>query len=103
MNGFRLVLAASLFASAAASAQQPVQPPAVQTQQLTEEQRVQLAQQDAEMTEAALQVMALVDADRTGEVWDGASQVMKQSVTRDDFVREVSNDRRALGAVSGRA
>ena len=121
MNRLRfLLIAATLAACATASAQQPSQPrpatqparPATQparpaTQpaqpQLTPEQRAQLAKQDAEMSQAALRVMQLVDANRAGEVWDGSSAVMKQAVPKDAFVRQITTDRARLGAVSGRA
>lgn len=109
MNRLRSLLVAASFAvCASAVAQQPApqaQPAAAQAQQpqLTEEQRAQLARQDADMTQAALQVMQMVDQNRAGEVWDGASAVMKQAVTRDEFVRQITADRTALGAVSGRA
>jgi hypothetical protein len=98
----RFVLAATLaLCAGSAFAQQPA--PAAEEPALTEEQRAQLARQDAEMSQAALQVMQLVDAERLGEIWDGASPVMQQAVTRDDFVRQISSDRAALGAVSARA
>src|SRR5690606_35396138 len=54
-------------------------------EQLTPEQREALARQDAEMTQAALKVMQLVDANRIGEVWDGASAAMKRLVGREEF------------------
>lgn len=107
-----MLVAATLAACATASAQQPSQPrpaqpaPAAQPAQqpqLTPEMQAQLAKQDAEMTQAALQVMQLVDANRLGEVWDGSSTVMKQAVGKDDFVRQITADRSRLGAVSGRA
>jgi len=72
-------------------------------EQLTAEQRAALARQDADMTQAALQVMQLVDGNRIGEVWDGASAAMKQSVARDEFIKQVTIDRNRLGAVSSRA
>lgn len=107
MKTLRFLFVATLCAAGAtALAQQPSPQPApapAEQPQLTAEQREQLARQDAEMTQAALQVMQLVDADRVGEVWDGASPVMKQAVSREDFVRQVTSDRTALGAVSGRA
>lgn len=97
-----LLVAALCMAAAPAFAQQPAAQ-AAQAPQLTEEQQAQLARQDAEMTQAALQVMQLVDANRIGEIWDGASPVMQQAVSKDDFVRQITSDRSALGAVSGRA
>lgn len=91
----------------AASAQQTTAAPAPAAgqpamDQLTPEQREALARQDADMARAALQVMQLVDADRIGEVWDGASAAMKQAVTREDFIRQVGADRGRLGPVVSR-
>ena len=90
-----------------ASAQQPAAGPspaaAPAMEQLTPEQREALARQDAEMAEAALRVMQLVDGNRIGEIWDGASPAMKQTVTRDEFVRQVTIDRNRLGEVASRA
>lgn len=112
MNRLRfLLIAASFAACAAASAQQPSQPQPSQPQpaaqqaqpQLTPEQSAQIAKQDADMTQAALRVMQLVDANRIGEVWDGASAVMKQAVPKDEFVKQVTIDRNRMGAASNRA
>jgi len=109
MNTLRLSLSTALlvaFASAA-NAQQPATQPAAQPeaaaqQQLTPEQQAQVARQDAEMGAAALQVMQMIDGNRAGEVWDGASATMKSSVTRDEFVRQLNIDRNRLGAPSKR-
>lgn len=113
MNKLRLlsVLAALAF-SASVSAQQSSQPrPAAQpapaagqqAEQLTPEQRAALERQNVQMAQAAQQVMQLVDANRTGEIWDGASAAMKRLVTRDEFVKQITIDRNRLGAVSTRA
>lgn len=108
MSTRRLPLSAVLLLAFAAPAlaQQPVAPPAADaaaTQQaLTPEQQAQVARQDAEMGAAALQVAQMIDANRAGEVWDGASQVMKGSVGREDFVRQLADDRTRLGAATRR-
>ena len=113
MNKLRLLpILAALAFSASALAQQPSQPrpaaqaaaaPQQQAEQLTAEQRAALQRQDVQMTQAAQQVMQLVDANRIGELWDGASAAMKRLVTRDEFVRQINIDRNRLGAVSSRA
>lgn len=108
MNRARLLsILAGLAFSAGALAQQPSQPSQPQAQpvieQLTPEQRAALAKQDADMGQAALQVMQLVDANRIGEVWDGASEAMKSVVSRDEFIRQISSDRSRLGAVAARS
>ena len=48
---------------------------------LTPAQQAQVQKQDAEMSAAALQVAHLIDANRAGEAWKGASAVAKKSVT----------------------
>jgi len=93
------VLAGLLCAVAGAHAQQQAEPEAG----LTLEQRERLAQQDEQMRQAGLQVMALVDANAIGQIWDGASQVMKELVPREEFVRQIEADRTRLGVVSGRS
>lgn len=121
MNNRTLLLSAALlaFASATAVAQQsqparapaqaarpataPAARPAAQQQpQLTAEQRAALAKQDTDMTRGAQQVLALVDANRVGEVWDGASPTMKRVVTKDEFIKQVTIDRNRLGAAASR-
>ncbi len=42
------------------------------------------------------------DANRIGEVWDGASPTMKRLVSKDEFVKQVTMDRNRLGAPAGR-
>jgi len=61
-----------------------------------------LRRQDQEMGRAALQVAVLVDEDRIAEVWDGASRVARETVAREAFQRQVSQDRTRLGALQGR-
>ena len=100
-----LVLLASLLAVAgSASAQQAATPaaaPAAQ-QQLTAEQQAQLVRQDAEMSGAAAQVIQLVDQGKAAEIWQGASPVAKAVVTQQDFVTQLSADRKQLGAPTER-
>jgi glucose/arabinose dehydrogenase len=83
-----------------AQAAQPAQPA---MEQLTPEQRAALAKQDADMARAAQQVLQLVDGNRIGEVWDGASAAMKGVVSRDEFIKQVTIDRNRLGTVASRA
>jgi hypothetical protein len=90
---------ALLLALAAAAAAQPQSRPAdgAQPPQMTRQEKAKREAQEAEMTRAAQQVMALVDAGRIGEVWDGASSAMKRAVPRDEFTRQVTIDRKRLG------
>lgn len=110
---------ALLAVSAAATAQQPATPQAPRPaarpaqapaasarpaqQALTPAQQAQLQKQNADMTRAAQQVIALVDGNRVGEVWDGASATMKRAVSRDEFVKQVTIDRNRLGKPQGRS
>lgn len=117
MNNRKLLLVTALLAcSGAAVAQQPqAQParaptaaarpaqPAQQAPALTPQQRAALAQQDLDMTKAATQVVQMVDGNRIGEVWDGASPTMKRLVKKDDFIKQVTIDRNKLGAAGTRA
>ena len=108
MNHRFLLSAALLAFIGTASAQQQAQPSQAAPQQaqaqqtLTPQQQAQLAKQNTDMSRAAVQVMEMVDANRTGEVWDGASATMKRLVTRDDFVRQITIDRNKLGKVASR-
>jgi len=77
----------------AAPAARPVLSPA---------QQAQVQKQDAEMTAAALQVARLIDANRAGEAWKGASAVAKKSVTEQAFVSQLTADRQRLGALASR-
>jgi len=77
----------------AAPAARPVLSPA---------QQAQVQKQDAEMTAAALQVARLIDANRAGEAWKGASDVAKKSVTEQAFVSQLTADRQRLGALASR-
>ncbi|HZW17776.1 MAG TPA: DUF4019 domain-containing protein [Luteimonas sp.] len=116
MNHRLLLSAALLAAIGTASAQQqqarPSQPAPQQQaqqqqaqpvqQQLTPQQQAQLAKQNADMSNAALQVMQMVDGNQIGEIWDNASATMKRLVTRDDFIKQITIDRNRLGTAGTR-
>lgn len=96
-----ILFAASLASTGVGLAQQPASPAratVLQQQQLTSEQRVQIARQSAEMSKAAGLVIQWVDQNKGGEVWEGASSVAKSVVTKDSFVQQISADRQKLGA-----
>jgi hypothetical protein len=97
-------------AQPAPAQQVPMPPPPLQpsaqpasAQQSNPQQQAALKKQDAEIADAARQVLALVDAGRIGEVWDGASAVMKRLVPRDEFINQVGSDRDRLGKPVDRA
>lgn len=105
------VMALALLAAAPLVSAQQGQPATQQARQqpqaaaqpaLTPQQQAALDKQNADMTQAAGQVIALVEANRTGEVWDGASQVMKRAVSREEFVKQISAQRAQLGATQTR-
>ncbi|WP_115047223.1 DUF4019 domain-containing protein [Xanthomonas arboricola] len=65
-------------------------------------QQAQLVKQNTEMTQAALRVAQMVDANQVASLWDGASSVAKTAVKRDVFVSQIGAERARLGAVVGR-
>ena len=96
------LLAAPLLAwgqGAAPRAQTPAPPTAAA---VTAEQREALARQDSQMAAAAAQVAVLIDGGRAGEVWDGASEVMRKAAARPAFVQAMGDDRQRLGAMRQR-
>jgi glucose/arabinose dehydrogenase len=109
MKTSRLILIAAMLAfTTSASAQQAAQsapkpqPQPVKQQQLTPEQQAQVTRQNAEMSKFAAQVIQLVDQNRVGEVWDGASAVAKSVVGKSNFVGQIAADRQKLGAPTER-
>lgn len=72
------------------------------TPALTAAQQAQVQKQDAEMGAAALKAAQLVDANRAGELWDGASAVARRAVPKAAFVSQLSAERTRLGALAGR-
>jgi hypothetical protein len=101
----KLLLPTLLLAVTTVCAQQPTNTaaaPAQTTNQLTAEQQAQVAKQNEGMVQAALRVTQLIDKNKIGEVWDGASDVAKKIVSRDAFVRQISADRKTLGAMQSR-
>lgn len=101
----KLLLPVLLLVATTVCAQQPTRAaasPGQATSQLTADQQAQAAKQNQQMVQAALQVAQLIDQDKIGDVWDGASDVAKKIVSRDAFVKQISADRKALGAVQAR-
>lgn len=72
------------------------------TPALTAAQQAQVQKQDAEMGAAAVKVAQLVDANRVGELWDGASTVARRAVPKAAFVTQLTTERTRLGALAGR-
>ena len=97
-----VVLVSLLVAAAPVHAQSSRAPAAAPAAAPTPQQREAIARQDAQMAAAAARVANLIDTGKAGEVWDGASQVMRRSVARSAFQEGVQGDRARLGALSGR-
>ncbi len=68
------------------------------TRSLTKEQQAALDKQDQDIAQVASQIIALIDQNRAGDVWDQASPIAKQIISRDDFMKKVARDRSPLGA-----
>jgi hypothetical protein len=93
----RFVFLLLLMPITAVSAQQSPSAPSPTSQQAEQ------ANQNQALLRASLQVASMIDQGRIGDVWDGASSVAKQAVTRDAFVKQIDADRQILGAVTGRS
>lgn len=61
--------------------------------------------QDAEpsdLVRGGLQAIQMIDQNKTGELWDGATPAARKRVSRDDFVNQVAKARTPLGAAQQR-
>lgn len=87
-----ILFGALLSAAFTAYAQSPTQAMFAAHQATPEEQR-----QNQQMERAALQVAQMVDQNQVAQLWDGASSITKQIVSRDAFVRGVDTDRKTVG------
>lgn len=76
--------------------------PATAAPVLTAAQQAQVQKQDADMSAAALMAAQLVDSNRAGELWDGASAVARRAVPKEAFVSQLAADRTRLGTMNGR-
>ena len=105
-SGFVAVMFACCAPPAAAWQVAPVVAPAPANSAgpapLSRQERARLATQHADIIAAARQVMALVDAGRMDQVWEGASPAMQRIVPRGEFVQELALDRKRLGTVLSR-
>lgn len=86
------LFAALVFTPCMAYAQTPAQPASTPQQAAAQDQR-----QNQQMEQAALQVAKMVDQNQVAQLWDGASTVARQIVTRDAFIKGVETDRRTVG------
>lgn len=82
-------------AQQAPAPQQPIQSAAARS--LTKEQQDALDKQDQDIAQVALAIVRLIDQSKTGEVWDQASPIAKQIISRDDFTKKITHDRAPLG------
>jgi ATPase subunit of ABC transporter with duplicated ATPase domains len=95
-----LIATTSAFAQSQTAPATPVKTQSAPT--LTPQQKAQLENQNMHMAQAAQQIAQMVDRNRSGAVWDGASSVAKQTNSRADFIQKTSADRARLGAFSSR-
>jgi hypothetical protein len=61
--------------------------------------------QDAEpsdLVRGGLQAIQMIDQNKTGELWDGATAAARKRVSRNDFVNQVATARAPLGAAQQR-
>ncbi|HEY0198681.1 MAG TPA: DUF4019 domain-containing protein [Rhodanobacter sp.] len=84
--------------TAAPAAQKPAAP--LTPQQLALQN--QLKQVGQQLGQVAAQVAQAVDQNKAGIVWDNASNVAKSVVSKNDFVRQITADRAAVGPVKSR-
>ena len=101
----RLFLCALLIGFAGVAGAQdkpaPAQPkPAAQ--QLTPAQRAAIQKQDQVLAQYAESIVGMIDNGQVGQVWDQASDVAKQSVSRAQFIKATESDRAKLGKVTSR-
>lgn len=85
-----------------AQARPAAAPAAAAPSTLTAAQREALARQEAQLVQAARKVAELVDRGRSGEVWDGASEVARKLVSRPDFISGIAGDRARMGTLVSR-
>jgi hypothetical protein len=55
-----------------------------------------------ELVRGGLQAIQMIDQNKTGELWDGATPAARKRVSRDDFVNQVAKARAPLGAAQQR-
>jgi hypothetical protein len=72
----------------------PLAPPAAPAPRRQERR----SESDEDMIAAAHQVVALIDAGRAQEIWEGASPAVRRIVPRAEFLMQVEADRARLGA-----
>lgn len=100
-----LVCAWLLGAAGVASAQNqpaPVLEKSQARQPLTPAQQAALQKQNDVLAKYADRIVAMIDNGQIGQVWDQASDVAKQAISRDQFVKLTEADRARLGPVKSR-
>jgi hypothetical protein len=95
---FKKTLLASLLLTAsvgafAQSTSTPTKATAAPAPALTAQQKAQITQQNQQMAQTSLQIARMVDNGQTGQLWDRASTVAKQSSSRADFIDQITADR----------
>lgn len=107
LKQFILPVALLLAATPVAFAQQPARTPATTAaqpaqQKLTPEQQQAIMRFRQIMATNAESIAKLIDEGKAGDVYDQASNVAKQSISRDDFVSGVTKQRDNVGKLESR-
>jgi hypothetical protein len=98
----KLILSAALLAATSVAFAQAPAAKAPAASQPTAEQQAAQARLNQQITGNALQVARMIDANKIGEVWDSASSIAKQAAPRDAFIKQISADRKSVGALTTR-
>jgi len=56
----------------------------------------------SDMVRGGMQAIQMIDQNKAGELWDGATPAARKRVSRDDFVSQVTKARAPLGAAQQR-
>lgn len=96
-----MLLAATTLVHAQQPAGTPI-PAAQQAPALSPEQQAALAKQNQAILQIAQRTAQMIDQNQADQVWDGASDIAKKAAPKDVFVKQIANDRQALGALTAR-
>lgn len=98
-----LLLGASMTTYAKDKAAVPATPPPAKA--LTAKQQALQTQLDTmgpQMVKVAVEVAQMIDQNKIGEIWDEASPIAKAIVPKDDFIKQITADRAAVGPLTSR-
>ncbi|MGH8155050.1 MAG: DUF4019 domain-containing protein [Rhodanobacteraceae bacterium] len=102
LRAFLCALLIGVAGIASAQTQPAPAPTGPANQPLTPEERAAAEKQDQELAQYAESLVQMIDNGRSGQVWDQASNVARQSVSRAKFVEAIKASRADLGTVASR-